>query len=241
MIAMIGQVFRMPSSSFKRIPNPTPDPWLNDLDPCRIQSEFQACIKHMLDDPNNTTPPSDQLLWIQSSWNNTLIPIWKAHESEIDIDLRDTIQQVLEECDSYLQACGEATVIFVVGAHIYAVLEEITDPQSFLHSRDCDTEGEIWQHYFKYIREKVNDFQGMSEAEKVLENIASVVDTSAPANGSTKAAGISSVSKAELRQDIWLILMFRMSLWWLLHDFDENDQLIIPTRLKGSRMPVYIL
>ena len=248
MIAMLGQVLRIPGSSFKRLPNPTSDPWLNDLDPCRIQYEFQQCIKQMIDEPNTTT--SDQLRWIQTSWTDTLRPVWKHHESHIDITLRDAVQQVLEQCDSYLTNCGEATVIFAVGAHISAVLEEITDPQSFLHSRECDTEEEIWQHYFDKILKKVLAFKGTSEAEKVIARTASVVNSpTSPiaieppvnTNGSIKTASISSVSKVELRQDIWLTLMFRMSLWWLLHDFDENDQLIIPTRLKGSRMPVYIL
>ena len=222
---MLGKVFRLPGSSFKRIPNPTPDPWLKELDACVIQFEFQGNVLRMIQDPAITN--STQLLWIQESWTNTLLPSWKNRESEVDIDMRDAVQNVLQQCDTYLKSCGEPNVIWMVNAHVSIVLEEINDPASALHSRECDTEEEIWQHYFDVIRGKVNNFQPMPDAYRVVE-------------GAKKRTPETSVEPA-VRQDIWLTLMFRMSLWWLLHDFDENDQLIIPTRLKGSRMPVYIL
>lgn len=226
-IAMLGQVFRIPGSSFKRIPNPTPDPWLTDLDPCRIHVEFQNNIARMMHDANSSA--TDQLLWIHQVWNERLQPRWKERVEEIDIDMRNAVQAVLEQCDTYLHTCGEPSVIFVVGAHVSAVLEEINDPQSFLHSRECDTEAEIWSHYFEHIWAKVHAFPGMSVAEeKMKEKKMAMISSSVP-------------SAAKLRQDMWLTLMCRMSLWWLLHDFDERDTLIIPTTVKESRMPVYIL
>lgn len=47
-------------------------------------------------------------------------------------------------------------------------------------------------------------------------------------------------SKGESRNTIWISLVFRMFCWLLLHDFDRADVNIVPSDLKGSRMPVYI-
>ncbi|USW53533.1 hypothetical protein Slin15195_G068520 [Septoria linicola] len=239
MIAMLGKVYRIPGSNFKRLPNPTPDPWLSDLSPCKILSEYQGNIARVIHRMSqDSEEPSERLTWIDAAWREVLQPVWKEHAANIDIDMRDAVQSVIESCDSYLQTYGEATVMFVIGAHVSIVLEEINDPDSFLHSRECDTEEEIWFHYFDVIREKVLRHDGKSAAEKVVEKTGNILGL--PVNG-TKPASIYSVSRTELRQDIWLLLMFRMSLWWLLHDFDEKDVLILPPRLKGNRMPVYIL
>ena len=44
----------------------------------------------------------------------------------------------------------------------------------------------------------------------------------------------------ELRNTIWISLIFRMFCWLLLHDFDKADAKIVPSDLKGSRMPIFI-
>jgi len=44
----------------------------------------------------------------------------------------------------------------------------------------------------------------------------------------------------EQRNTIWTVLVFRRLCWFLLHDFDPEDVKIIPSRLKGSQIPVYI-
>lgn len=45
---------------------------------------------------------------------------------------------------------------------------------------------------------------------------------------------------ADERTAIWTTLMFRMLCWLLLHDFDSHDIMIVPSELRGSRMPIYI-
>jgi len=42
------------------------------------------------------------------------------------------------------------------------------------------------------------------------------------------------------RGAIWIALVFRMICWSLLHDFDKADVNLIPSDLKGSRMPLFI-
>ena len=44
----------------------------------------------------------------------------------------------------------------------------------------------------------------------------------------------------EQRNTIWISLIFRMLCWLLLHDFDKADSKIVPSDLKGSRMPIFI-
>lgn len=43
----------------------------------------------------------------------------------------------------------------------------------------------------------------------------------------------------EVRNTIWISLVFRMLCWLLLHDFDKADVKIVPSELKGSRMPIF--
>ncbi|KAM3423876.1 hypothetical protein BST61_g1272 [Cercospora zeina] len=254
MIAMLGKVFRIPDTNFKRIPNPTPDPWLNDLSACKIQSEFQGNIDRMIHEQNSCPNVLARLNWIHSLWQETLKPVWQSNPSEISIDMRDAVQSAIAAIDNeFLHTFGEARTLLLAGAHVSVVLEEINDPESFLHSRDCDTAEEIWYHYFHVVREKVINFQGSSAGERIVEKTGNILGLPPDHNGNghangaakdgteTKSNSILSVGKGVLREEVWLMLMFRMSLWWLLHDFDENDALIIPTRLMGSRMPVYIL
>lgn len=42
------------------------------------------------------------------------------------------------------------------------------------------------------------------------------------------------------RSDLWIMLVFRMLCWVILHDFDPEDVKIIPSNLRGSRIPVHI-
>lgn len=254
MIAMLSKVFRIPGTNYKRLPNPTPDPWLNDLSACKIQSEFQGNIARMIHEAQSPSNVLARLNWVDAIWQESLQPVWQSNPSEISIDMRDAVQSAISAIDNeFLHTYGETQILFIAGAHVSVVLEEISDPKSFLHSRDCDTEEEIWHHYFYVIREKVINFQGSSVRERVVEKTGNIAALLSPdneqaglgngnANGMvSKPNSIHSVSKGSLREEIWLMLMFRMSLWWLLHDFDEKDALILPPRLMGSRMPVYIL
>jgi hypothetical protein len=50
---------------------------------------------------------------------------------------------------------------------------------------------------------------------------------------------LTKVEKEE-RNILWISLMFRMLCWFLLHDFDKADVKIVPSDLKGSRMPIFI-
>jgi len=47
-----------------------------------------------------------------------------------------------------------------------------------------------------------------------------------------------SQDRKEQRNTIWVSLIFRMLCWLLLHDFDKADVKVVPSDLKGSRMPV---
>jgi hypothetical protein len=42
------------------------------------------------------------------------------------------------------------------------------------------------------------------------------------------------------RGSIWMTLVWRGLCWMLLHDFDKVDKKVVPSDLKGSRMPVFI-
>lgn len=47
-------------------------------------------------------------------------------------------------------------------------------------------------------------------------------------------------AEAQLTEEIWCTLVFRMLCWLLLHDFHKKDVQISKSELFGSRLPVYI-
>ena len=214
---MIGQVARLRGSNFRKIPNPTPDRWNRNLSACTMMLEFQKHITKLSQQPK----PSSQVLWIHKTSETLHSTAWKDNDTEIDIDMREAVHSTLDSCTEWLlNQASSASVLHVIGAHITAVLEQLNDPDSFLSSQDCDTEAAILDFYFKEMRLRVID-----AAQRRRSTVASPVTP-------TDASG---------KEDIWLMLQFRMYCWWLLHDFDETDTLRLPPRLKGSRLPVFIL
>jgi len=212
-IGMVGEVCRLRGSNFKRMPNPTPDTFHKTLSVCTLMTEFQTNLQTIAAQSSVST----RVTWVLSSWRNTLQAFWKGSEEEIDVLMRESVHDLLDECTEWLCACDEAAVIAVIGAHITAVLEELDNKESFLSSKECGTEADLFEHYFDVIRPTVEQ----------------------------ACASLQMPSKADEKgvppQDIWVTLLFRSCLWSLLHDFDEFDEMILPSRLVGSRLPVYIL
>lgn len=56
----------------------------------------------------------------------------------------------------------------------------------------------------------------------------------------TSSGGNGMEAEAQLTEEIWCTLVFRMLCWLLLHDFHKKDVQISKSELFGSRLPVYI-
>lgn len=210
---MIGEVCRLRGSNFKRMPNPTSDTCHKTLSACTLMIEFQINLQRL----TALSSASSQVRWVLSSWKNTLQVLWKDREEQIDILMRETVHDLVDACTEWLCACDESDVIAVVGAHLSAVLGELDNKEYFLSSNEWDTEAELLEYYFDNIRPAVER---------------ACVSVQMPDKADEK--GISP-------QDIWTTLLFRSCLWSLLPNFDELDVMVLPSRLMGSRLPVYIL
>jgi hypothetical protein len=58
--------------------------------------------------------------------------------------------------------------------------------------------------------------------------------------GIIRPAVISKTTKKKEWSTLWVTLMLQMLCWFILHDFDPKDIKIVPSNLRGSRIPVYI-
>lgn len=216
-IAMLGQAIRLRGSNFKILPNPTRDPWVDTFSSCNLMAQFQRQVALLA----ATAPPSPQVLFILDAWKEQLSGVWQRTEDKIDIDMREAAHDVLDACDSFLvDECSQASVISVVSAHMAVVLEELDLPNSVLSTLDSDNEADLVAHYFDRIKAKVMD---------------AAPGYDSPAT--TRAPAASMVS----RQDVWLMLMFRMCCWWVLHEFAQDNATVLSPRWRGSRLPVLIL
>lgn len=122
----------------------------------------------------------------------------------------------MDKLDIYLLSLPQAVILSVVVEHLKQVLKGLENPNSTLNTIVlANKEETLFSHYFHEIR------------PAVIGNL------------DAKGKPMSKDEK-ELRNTIWISLVFRMLCWLLLHDFDKADAKIVPSGLKGSRMPIFI-
>jgi hypothetical protein len=137
-------------------------------------------------------------------------------EKDLCIETRETIHDALDKIDSYLLGLPQAIILSVVVAHLQIVLEVLSNPDSPLNTIVLANKEELLlDHYFYKVR------------PAVIGNL------------DAKGKPLTKDDK-EQRNTIWISLVFRMLCWLLLHDFDGADVKIVPSDLKGSRMPIFI-
>ncbi|KAF2760390.1 hypothetical protein EJ05DRAFT_474275 [Pseudovirgaria hyperparasitica] len=223
LVAMLSTNIRIRGSSFRRLPNPTKDPWNDAFSALTIVTEIIAQIRKLATFPH----VSSQVQSIIEAWED-LTDVWRTKDDEIDIDLLEKVHDAIDNIDEWLLAQPKATVISVAGSHVTTVLAQLDDLESFLSSRDCDTEQELFEHYFNEIR-------------PLVAAANSGTGTTSGSYYSPASAHSISLEKKRLREDVWVALMWRMGLWGLLHDYEDGDLNVLPGRLMNTRLPVYIL
>lgn len=153
---------------------------------------------------------------VLDEWSK-IVKFWRTNESDFDISLREALHDAIEASTTYLLRLDRKAVIRVVGSHLNAAISELeTLEEQFDLQLDERTEQNptmeqlFMDHYFKVIRPAV-----MNDS-------------------------IESPYPKTSNEEIWMVLMFRMLCWLLLHDFAEEDINILPSDLNGSRMPIYL-
>ena len=132
----------------------------------------------------------------------------------LDVKLREDIHDIVDASMSYLQSFASSVVIDVVAAHGSAMfaLNGILAP--LLDAVGVEKEDVLIDFYFHQI------LLGVVREEK-------------------PSVSVDDYRDADEDSSIWILLAFRMWCWFLLRDFSEDIRLV-PSDLKGSRMPVFI-
>jgi hypothetical protein len=216
---MLGQVFRLRGSSFRMIPNPTNDYWLKSIGKkaswkiTRLMEVFQARLKELAD--AESFGPTHEITAISKQWD-TISGLDCTDEANLSIQCREAIHDALNERTEYLLKHKQIDVLSVLVAHVTKVIDILDDPNSPLNTIVlANKEDALLSHYFYEVRPAV--IGNLDSNKKPLTN-----------------------KDKEQRNTIWISLVFRMLCWLLIHDFDKSDIKLVPSDLRGSRMPIFI-
>ncbi|KAI9051018.1 hypothetical protein LZ554_005126 [Drepanopeziza brunnea f. sp. 'monogermtubi'] len=153
-------------------------------------------------------------------YNNPLCKIsteWKriaeldcSDEANLGLEAREAIHDALDKQTAFLLSIRQVDVLNILVAHIVKVMEVLDNPVSPLNIIVLANKEVAFMTYY---------FQEIRPA--VVGNTGTKIEQ-------------------DEKNLIWISLIFRMLCWMLLHDFDKADTKIVPSDLKGSRMPVFI-
>lgn len=176
---------------------------------------FQAKLQEFID--NEGLDTSNSITKISNEWKAiTGLSQYPIDETNLSINVREAIHDAIDRQTEYLLSLSQADVLNVLVAHITEVTKVLADQFSPLNTIVlANKEEALISHYFSKIRPDVVGHYGSDK------------------NLLTKR-------EKEHRNEVWIRLIFRMLCWFLLHDFDKADVKIVPSDLKGSRMPVFI-
>jgi hypothetical protein len=218
-IGMLGRVFRIRGSNFRMLPNPTSDHWLKKNGPkaswkiTRLMEIFQDKLNELIHGEGFGNDHA--ITQIAYQWKK-ISDLDCTDEANLNIEVREAIHDAIDERTDFLLSLRQLDVLSVLVAHLTKVMEILDDPVSPLNTIVlANKEDALLSYYFYTVRPAVIgnlDLKGkpLGKQEKEMRNI------------------------------IWITLIFRMLCWFLLHDFDKADVKTVPSNLKGSRMPVYI-
>lgn len=223
---MLAKVFRIRGSNFRMLPNPTSDSWLKSIGSkaswkiTKLMEIFQVKLEELIENEGiDQLEKGNKIAAIAMKWKRIGAlngDMNCTDEANLSIEVREAIHDAIEEATADLLSISQLEVLSVLVAHITRVVEVLDDPVSPLNTIVlANKEDALISYYFYEVRPYV------------------------VGNLDTNKKPLSKQEK-EQRNTIWITLIFRMLCWLLLHDFDKSDVKIVPSDLKGSRMPVYI-
>jgi hypothetical protein len=221
-IGMLGKVFRIRGSNFIMLPNPTSDSWLKKIGAkaswkiTKLMEIFQTKLQELIENEGiNSLEKGNKITDIAMQWRR-IAELNCTDEANLSLEVREAIHDAIDDITTYLLTLSQLEVLSVLVAHVTKVVDVLEDPISPLNTIVlANKEDALLSYYFYEIRPFV--IGNLDNNKKPL-----------------------SKSEKEQRNTIWIALIFRMLCWLLLHDFDKSDVKIVPSDLKGSRMPVYI-
>lgn len=200
------------------IPNPTGDPWLKKIGSkaswraTRLMEVFQKLLEDRIKD--GVIPRGEEIEAILEHWTK-ISRLSSSNHTILNIHAREAVHDAIDSTTKYLLTLTQAELLSVLVSHITQVVIVLSDPNSLLNTII------------------------LANKEEALLSIYFYTILPAVMRQDTKGDSASGKSKQK-RSIIWASLIFRMLCWFLLHDFNKADVMIVPPDLKDSRMPVYI-
>ncbi|KAG9232073.1 hypothetical protein BJ875DRAFT_96297 [Amylocarpus encephaloides] len=219
-IGMLGKAFRIRGSNFRMLPNPTTDFWTKmNLQKAswritRLMEVFHEKLKELINSEGFAYDHA--LVKILSKWKDISTLVASKDEDSLPLDVCEMIHDALDLRTEYLHSVPQQEILSVIVAHLTKVMSVLEDQGSPLNNIVlANKEESLLSYYFYHVRPAV--IGNLDSAGKPLSR-----------------------EHKELRNTIWISLIFRMLCWLLIHDFDKSDVRVVPTDMKGSRMPIYI-
>lgn len=204
------------------IPNPTNDQWTKKVGKkaswkvARFMEIFQSKLHEII--TKDRLPNEHRIAEIYNQWQE-IQELGCKDEADLSLDAREAIHDALDEQTKFLLKLSQLDILSVLVGHITKVIAVLQSPQSPLNTIVLlNKEDALLDYYFSKIRPEVVGTKDVKGTVVVIS---------------------SETEKAE-RDVIWISLIYRMLCWFMLHDFDKMDVKIVPSDLKGSRMPIYI-
>lgn len=201
------------------LPNPTTDPWMKKTFQkaswkiTRLMEVFQAKLTELID--SEGFPENHPICEIRYKWKE-ISDLGCKDDSTLGLEVCECIHDALDQRTEYLRNEKQRDVLSVIVAHLTKVMSVLEDQSSALNNIVlANKEDTLLSYYFYHVRPAV--IGNLDSGGKPLSR-----------------------DEKELRNTIWISLIFRMLCWLLLHDFDKSDVRVVPTDMKGSRMPIYI-
>jgi hypothetical protein len=218
---MLGKAFRIHGSNFRMLPNPTTDFWTKrtflkaSWKITRLMEVFQEKLTELINSEGSAE--EHEIVEISRTWKRISTLLNGKGDDELPLDVCEAIHDALDKRTDYLlHKIDQQTILSVIVAHLTIVMTVLEDQSSPLNNIVlANKEESLLSYYFYHVRPAV--IGNLDSAGKPLSR-----------------------KDKELRNTIWISLIFRMLCWLLLHDFDKQDIRVVPTDMKGSRMPIYI-
>ena len=130
---MLGATFRLRSSSFRRIPNPTKDTWPEEnLFPLILLDAFQKNLDSYRSIYASVLHESPEFIEISHQYRR-IIEMANPSLMSIDIDVLDAVHEaIVYVFDQLLNYWSDSDILSVVGQHVTCVVNALHSPESQL-------------------------------------------------------------------------------------------------------------
>ncbi|KAH6628499.1 hypothetical protein F5144DRAFT_492055 [Chaetomium tenue] len=269
LVGMLGKTMHIRNSAFRMLPNPTPYRWdKRYFNIPQLVREYRENIT----DSNLGLPQVPQVQQLVEDADILSQTVgWNAGPGAAgySIPMLNTLHDVLDRCDSFLQKSNRDLVRVVVREHFQEVIQLVDGEGEVADEDNSEFGGQRAQYlsevtaaspemrevvfmelYFDKVLSQVRKRAATSYARRKATRYAQSAhpyDHSFANNREMSAAvpvpRVTPPPPPDLESDaaaIWCTLVLRMVCWLLLHDFDRNDVQIPKSELLGSRLPVYI-